>query len=87
MGAHLPKLFCFLGLFESQNALKINTRGFNPFFPLRYGMHGYTHIVQPLLHHEEPRFTEYVSRIFLICQIATNSCYDYIIADLASDAK
>jgi len=44
MGAHLPKLFCFLGLFESQNALKINTRGFNPFFPLS-GMHGYTAFV------------------------------------------
>lgn len=44
-------------------------------------------VTQPLLHHEEPKLTEYVLRVFLICQIATVVVSDYIIDDLASDAK
>lgn len=44
-------------------------------------------VIQPLLHHEEPKLTEYVFRVFLICQIATVVVSDYIIADLASDEK
>lgn len=77
MGAHLPKLFCFLSsfhtcLFESQNPLK--------------RLFQVCTVTQPLLHNEDPKLTEYVSRVFLICQIAT-IFYDYVVADLVSDAK
>lgn len=55
MGAHLPKLFCFLSsfhtcLFESQNPLK--------------RLFQVCTVTQPLLHHEDPKLTEYVSRVF-----------------------